>query len=469
MKKAVIIVLIIAVLGVGGYFGSQFIQKNNASKMAESFQTVRVERGDLTALVGATGIVRSNQSAILAWETNGQIGEINVQLDDSVAADEILASLKQSSVNQSIILAAADLVAAQNALDDLLSSSLPRAQAQAALANAQEALDKASDRRESKDYKRASQNVVDQAYANYILAQDEASKWEQRYDTVDNRPAEDPERAAAFSAWAQAKQKLAQAEANWRYLLLEPDSLEIAIADGNLVLAQAQYDAALKEWERLKDGPDPDDIRAAEVRITSIESTIDSINLRAPFGGTITEVRSKIGDQVAPGTVSFRIDDLSHLLVDVQIPEVDINRIKVGMPTRITFDAILNQEYSGIVTEVARVGINVGGSVNFNVTIELSDADEQVLTGMTAAVNIIVSEIEDVIIIPNRAVRLQDGKRVVFVLKPGEITPQAVPVTIGASSDTYAEVISSEIKVGDILVLNPPTQFSPGGPMGGGF
>ncbi len=299
---------------------------------------------------------------------------------------------------------------------------------------------------------------------------DNAQEWEKRYDNVDHLSEDDPIRAAAFAEWAAAKTLAARAEANWRYAQGLPSDMEVEIADGSLALAQAQYNEALREWDRLKDGPDPDDIAAAEARIAATEATIDLINLRAPFDGTITEIRSKAGDQIAPGAVSFRIDDLSRLLVDVEIPEIDINRLKINMPARISFDAINDKEYEGIITQVAQVANITAGIVNFTVTLELTNPDEFVRPGMTAAVNIVVSEIEDVLIIPNRAVRLREGQRVVYVLKPGELIPNPVDITIGSTSDLQSEILEGDVKEGDVIVLNPPTEFTPqGGPFGGGF
>ena len=417
MKKRIIIVLIIAAIIVGGYFGLQELNRRRDAQTVANFQTETVKKGNLTAIVGATGTVRSNQTAILSWQTSGQIGDITVELDDQVKADQILATLDKASLSQNLILAEADLVTAKRNLENLKDSQLAQAQAQSALANAQDALDTAKTRRESKNYARASDAVYQETYANYIVAKDYANQWEQRYDKVDNLSEDNPIRANALAEWAAAKHKLDTAEANLRYIKSRPDPVEIAIADANLSVAQAKYDDALREWNRLKDGPDPDDIIAAQARIDSIQAAIDSSKLKTPFAGTVTQVQSKVGDQVAPGTVSFRIDDLSHRLVDVQIPEVDISRVKVGLPARITFDSISNQDYNGVVNEVARVGTSSAGVVSFNVTIELSDADENVLPGMTAAVNIVVSEIQNVLIIPNRAVRIKDGERVVYVLK----------------------------------------------------
>ncbi len=141
------------------------------------------------------------------------------------------------------------------------------------------------------------------------------------------------------------------------------------------------------------------------------------------------------------------MDDLSSLLVDVEISEVDINSIAVGQPVTLTFDAILGSEYHGEVMQVAQAGNTVQGVVNFTVTVKITDADEQVKPGMTAAVNITVKELKDVILIPNRAVRLVDGKRVVYLLRDG--LPVQVEVRLGSSSDTMSVLADGDVKEGD--------------------
>ncbi len=77
--------------------------------------------------------------------------------------------------------------------------------------------------------------------------------------------------------------------------------------------------------------------------------------------------------------------------------------------------------------------------------------------GMTAGVNIVTTEIEDVLLVPNRAVRSQDGERVVYVVRNG--TPTPVEVTLGASSDTQSQVLAGDLKEGDEIMLNPPTDL----------
>jgi multidrug efflux pump subunit AcrA (membrane-fusion protein) len=76
----------------------------------------------------------------------------------------------------------------------------------------------------------------------------------------------------------------------------------------------------------------------------------------------------------------------------------------------------------------------------------------------------VVSDVKDVLTVPNRAVRLVDGKRVVYLLKNG--VPVMVEIEIGSSSDTMSEVTSGDLKPGDVLILNPSIDFT--SMMGGG-
>ena len=222
-------------------------------------------------------------------------------------------------------------------------------------------------------------------------------------------------------------------------------------------MTQQQLEQAEKELEELKAGPTDEEIAAAEARVIAAEAALKSAWIEAPFAGTVTVVESLPGDKVSAGAQAFRVDDLSHLLVDVEISEVDINRIKVGQEVTLTFDAILAKEYNGVVVEVSPVGIVTAGLVNFKVTVELTDADEDVKPGMTAAVNIVVSKLENVLIVPNRAVRVVDGKRVVYIINNGQV--EMVEIILGASSDLYSEITGGELKVGDDIVLNPPANF----------
>ena len=119
------------------------------SQPGAEFQTVKIERGTLTATVGATGTVRARQSAVLAWQSAGTVDQVSARVGERVDEGDVMATLASTSLPQNIILAQADLVEAQKALDDLLHSDTARAQALIAVQQAQDALETAQDYRDS--------------------------------------------------------------------------------------------------------------------------------------------------------------------------------------------------------------------------------------------------------------------------------------------------------------------------------
>ena len=403
-RKFVIPAVILIVLAV------VFFATRNAGNQQTQFQTVSVERGELLATVGATGTVRARQTAILTWSTSGTVEQVSASIGDLVAAEAVLASLSPATVSQNIILAQADLVSAQKALDDLIASDTARVQAQIALRDAQEAYDKAKSYRDSLD-----DGIV-------------------------------------VNIFGHTKK-------------IEADEESIAKADESLALAAARLEDAQRAYDRVKDGPNPEDLAAAQARVDAAKATLNMARLVAPFAGTITDAHPLAGDQVTAGTQGFRLDDLSALYVDVEVSEVDINAIHAGQPVMLTFDAILGSEYHGEVSQVSQAATPAGGVVNFTVTVRITDADAQVRPGMTAAVTITVQEIKDQVLIPNRAVRLVDGVRVVYILRDG--VPTKVEVRLGSSSDTMSVLAGGDVNVGDLIILNPPAEFQ-GGPGGGG-
>lgn len=426
-KRKILFISLAVILGIVALF---LVFRPRGGNQASQFQFATIGRGNLTATVGATGTVRARQTATLVWLTTGTVENVNVGIGDQVRAGEELASLSKSSLPQNIILAEADLVSAQQALNDVLNSDTARAQAQIAQRDAKDAFEKAYDYRE---------------YLNYPIRKT-------RVDIV--------KQVTPYGVVDVPKTKTYKVNATKE---------EIAKADTDLALKEAKYEDAKRAYERLADGPNKDDLAAAQARVEAAQATLDMAHLTAPFAGTVTEAYPLSGDQVTSGTIAFRVDDLSSLLVDVDLSEVDINSVAVGQAVTLSFDAILGKDYHGQVTTVSQAGAVINGIVNFTVTIELTDADEMVKPGMTAAVNIVIKEIQDAVLVPSRAVRLVNNNYVVYILQNG--APQQVSVTLGSSSDTMSVVVGGDLKEGDEVILNPPTSLQPGGgggPGGGG-
>ena len=421
-----------------------------------SLQTATVERGSLTATIGATGSVRAVQSAILTWGTSGTVEEVNASVGDQVAAEEVLASLELSSMPQNVILAQVDLQEAQDALD------LDLAEKAKALAEAQNALEDAE--RELYSLTHPGKQVdIDQAFANMVLAEDKLEQAREDYEPYANKPENNLVRANYLLRLTEAQKEYDSAVRIYNAFTGTANATDIAVAEGQVALAQSQLEIAQQNYDNAVAGLP----NSAEVRVAAAEAALNLSVIEAPFSGVITDAFPRPGDQVNAGGVAFQLDDLSQLLVDVLVSEVDINRVEIGQSAVITFDAAPEREYQGEVTGVALSGTIDSGVVNFRVTVELTEPDEFVHPAMTAAVNIVVTELQDVLLVPNRAVRVQDGQRVVYVMRDGILTP--VEITLGASSETFSELTGGELQEGDTIVLNPPSlTFDPSNPPRGG-
>lgn len=465
MKRTLFIVIgLAAVIAVAAIIYFLVIPSLSEVAVPENVPTAPLAADPVSEIVGATGTVSSNQSATLNWKSSGLVGETNIQVGDVVQAGDVLAVLDPGSLSPLDILAEADLVNAQRALDNLLKSEVQAASARQAVEAAQEALDDA--RSPDMDQTAALQAIaeaektvdeaerklkiltnpvskaaLDQAQANLVLAEKKLNDNQKSIDRVQKKLAKRDDQYKFFESRRLYRKILESLElqriqvqksfenSRQRYINLQspPNPNDVAVAEADLLGAQAQLleaekewqriqdgaspaDIALleaqladaqREWERVKDGPTPEDIASAQARVTAAQATLDNTRIVAPFSGVITEAISKPNDQVSPGTPAFRMDDLSHLWVDVGISEIDVNLVEPGQPVILTFDAILAKEYQGQVVEVSPVGLSNLGIVDFKVRVELLNPDQDVRPGMTAAVEILVNQIDEALLMTN--------------------------------------------------------------------
>jgi HlyD family secretion protein len=449
----VIVVLLLA-------FG---LLRGNAAAANQTYQTEKIGRGDLTATIGATGTVRASQSATLTWQTGGVVESVTAGIGDVVQADQVLAQLDQTSLPQNVILAEADLVSAQQALDDLLASETSQAQAEQSVVTAQKAVQDAQDNVDSLLYPRASDELIKNTQAQIDLARRKVARMADAYRQVNRLPDGNTRKAEAELNLTNAQMDLDNLIAKYNWYTGKADTLDAADYRAQLVTAQAQLADAQRELERLKDGPSADDVAAARARVAAAQATLNQARIISPFPGTVTDAGPLVGDKVTAGQTAFRVDNLTSLLIDLDVSEVDINSVMLGQEGTITFDAVPSRGYHGRVVAVSQAATVTNGAVNFKVTVQLTDADAQVKPGMTAAVEIDIHNVTGALLVPNKAVRVVDGKRVVYIMQDGGMLP--VSIELGASSENYSEVTGGDLKEGDQVVLNPPAnaqEFRPG-------
>lgn len=161
-------------------------------------------------------------------------------------------------------------------------------------------------------------------------------------------------------------------------------------AEANLLAAQVDYNYK----KRL--GLDPVHLETADAEIARRQALLDAANatlaaqsiLVAPFDGTIVSLDIAPAETVVPGGKVIVLGDLSSYKIETtDLSERDITRVQIGQPVTVFIDA-LGEEFTGKVTDVARISSTLGGDVVFKVTIELDDQPEGLLWGMSADVKI---------------------------------------------------------------------------------
>ena len=204
-------------------------------------------------------------------------------------------------------------------------------------------------------------------------------------------------------------------------------------------------------YQRLVDKSD--EISAAQANMQALQNTVDQASIIAPFSGTITAINSLPGSLVSSGDVAVQLDDLANLTVDLEISQMDVNKISIGQTAQLSFDAIPEAVYSGAVSEISEAGSASGEDAVFKVRIVLTDPDDSIKPGFSATVSIITDQVDDALLVPNSAIQYkEDGSA--FVMKTtglGEYT--SIPVEIGARSDAYTELVSGDLEEGDKLAV----------------
>jgi RND family efflux transporter MFP subunit len=216
--------------------------------------------------------------------------------------------------------------------------------------------------------------------------------------------------------------------------------------------AEAELEDAQQALETLQNGPDPVAVAAARARVANPQAIVDEARQVAPFDGTVVAIDSSVGDLVSSGTAAVTLADLSQYQVQVAVSELDVEQITVDQEVTLTLDALPDQTFVGRVADVAFMGSSNQGVITYPVTVVVDDPDPALRPGMTTAVSIVVERHEDVVIVPNRAIQVSGGQRVVRVLYQGQEI--SVPVTLGLVGATTSEIAEGALQEGDEVVLN---------------
>ncbi|MDO8575576.1 MAG: HlyD family efflux transporter periplasmic adaptor subunit [bacterium] len=229
------------------------------------------------------------------------------------------------------------------------------------------------------------------------------------------------------------------------------------LTDANQTIVEKKQ--ALSDLVR---GPDSLDVQSQALTLRQKEYAYADNFIRAPFDGVIAKIDVNELSPASNGTIIATLVT-SQKIAELSVNEVDVVKIKNGQKAELTFDAVDGLKLEGEVAEVDGVGAVSQGVVSYGIKIKFITADDRIKSGMSISANIITDSRENVLLVPNSAVKTMGQKNYVETLatkftpaemKTGVTSPTAPTrkdVQIGLSNDNFSEIISG-LNEGDQVI-----------------
>lgn len=506
MRRTIGIVVVVLILLTGGFF---FLRQRQLAAQEPAFEILReaaVENGRITATVNATGSIEPEALVTLTFRSTGTIQQVNVERGQVVRAGDVLATLDTEELQLAVQQAEDALhiqeLTRQQQLNNELSpatmassqADIDAAAAQLEVAQANQAAAEAAvlqaQAQKAQLLAGATDAAIASAEAQVASAQAQQKNAQITYDRVlecfnFKIPGEDEkqeicpglgatEEQARYSlnnanvALTAAEAQLAETKAGPRPADIQAADAAIAsaqanvlAAQGNVAVAEANLARAQAAFDRMQEPPTEDELAILDAQIASAETNLAVAQLRleqsmivAPIEGTIANVAINAGEQASPGAPAITLVNEDAFHINVNVDEIDIDQISVGQDVEVTLDALQDTVLTGTIAEISPTSASAGGVVTYLVTINIT-ADQGVTLrpGMSANASIVVQEIDDVLTVPNWAIRLDRETGNAYVLqKMADGTISEVVVGTGLRNEQFSEVLSG-LQAGDVVVV----------------
>lgn len=230
-------------------------------------------------------------------------------------------------------------------------------------------------------------------------------------------------------------------------------------------VSQDSYDLAKSTYEQAQAQItfDQATIQLRQASLDAAQINLDYADIVSPVDGTVVSRNVTMGQTVAASfqtpTLFLIATDLTRMEVDANVSESDIGGIKLRNKATFTVDAYPKRTFEGTVSQVRRSPQTVQNVVTYDVVISVDNSDLTLMPGMTAASRIVIDQRDDVIRVPNQALRYapsglsgtaQPDHPQIWILRDEE--PVSVPVAAGLDDDNFTEILSGDVKPGDLVV-----------------
>ncbi len=253
-------------------------------------------------------------------------------------------------------------------------------------------------------------------------------------------------------------------------------------AKANYDSAKASVEAAVASVEQANA-----QVSQKEAAVSVARTNLNYTIIRSPIDGTVVARNVDVGQTVAASlqapTIFTIAQDLVKMLVYAKVDESDVGRIRAGEAVTFKVDAFPKELIRGVVTQIRMNPTTVQNVVTYDAVIEFQNRDLKLFPGMTAYVTIPVATAENVVKLPNAAIRFKpplppetlrslyakygistvDTERAVVWKLHGDETVEPVEVALGITDHTYTEVakvVTGRLKPGDDVVTSSVTSNS---------
>lgn len=178
---------------------------------------------------------------------------------------------------------------------------------------------------------------------------------------------------------------------------------------------------------------------------------LSKTKVTAPFSGVIISASAKLGDYLLPNAVCYQMIAPASILVDAEVDEQDFARVEKGQRCVVAFDAYGSDKFDGYVYRI--VPKTDEATKTSKVFVKLSNPPANLNVGMTATVNIISSELHNVVLVPRTAVIQLPGSSVVYAVNGGKV--EEVKVKLGETDGRLSEVLGNSLLPGTRIISQP--------------
>lgn len=201
-------------------------------------------------------------------------------------------------------------------------------------------------------------------------------------------------------------------------------------------------------------------IMQAEANYATASANMGYTKIVSPVKGIVISKEVEVGQTVAASfqtpTLFTVAEDLTKMQIETSVSEADIGKVVVGQDVNYTLDGYPDLVFTGKVSQVRLSPTTESNVVTYTVIIEVENNEGKLLPGMTANVSIITGKKEDILTVPNVALKFtvagntqKYDQKGIWIDKKGK--PVRVNIETGVSDDNYTEIISDKIKEGDLV------------------